>query len=291
MRLRRIVLRLRRMVFRLLPNGESKKLILQVLKYKKHPQGAFVNNGVLELRHNAGFFSNCSIALLEIARSQSVIRQIDSTDSFQFYKTEPKENSWSAYFCQPSPHVLDSSRSEFSSFLLHHSRYKDLNFKQSNPLISTYFRPSPQVVEIMWQMIRKYEINFEKVLAVHYRGTDKKIEIHPEPVSRWLSEVRKVAKMLPGGHRILVQTDQQQFLDLMIEEFGPRVFYFRELPRTEGSDATHQSLPDSERKGFASNYLAATFILSRCEWVVTHTGNGGYWVSLFRGSAKKFVQL
>lgn len=282
---------LRRTVWRLLPNSKVKSAFLRLLRHKQPSRRAFLSNGVLELRHDAGFFSNCSVALLEIARSQTVIEKIDATKSFKFYKTEPEENSWSAYFCQPMPHIPQASRSEFSGFLLNHSRYKNLDFKQSSSLVSRYFQPSPQVTEIIWQMVRRYEINFEKVLAVHYRGTDKQIEIQPEPVSTWLSEIRKIAKVLPDDHRILVQTDQQQFLDAVVEEFGSRVFYLRELPLTKNSEANHHSLPDSERTGFALNLLAATIILSRCEWVLTHTGNGGYWAALFRGTAKRLVQL
>ncbi len=37
--------------------------------------------------------------------------------------------------------------------------------------------------------------------------------------------------------------------------------------------------------------MAAAIILSRCAYVITHTGNVGAWIAIYRGTSKNLYQF
>ena len=54
------------------------------------------------------------------------------------------------------------------------SNFKSTDFKYITPFIKKYFTPSSLIQKISLNLILKYKINFNKCIALYYRGTDKK---------------------------------------------------------------------------------------------------------------------
>jgi hypothetical protein len=220
-----------------------------------------------------------------------VIARVDASSSFGFYKKQPDENNWNSFFAEPLLEKPHSASSEFGGFLLNHSRYRYLDFERAQPLVAAFFRPAPDVVAKTWFLVEKYGVDVNRTLAVNYRGTDKGQEIRPVPLDRWIWKIRQISSRLPDDYRILVQTDQLQFRELCVKEFGNRVIYFDELPVTSGLEPFHNIVPPEKGEELAQWLLAAVFLISQCRSVVTHTGNVAYWTALYRGSHVGLTQM
>ena len=257
---------------------------------KMGPFGEVDEAGVLHITHNAGFFSNCSVALFEVARSERPVTGINASHSFSFYKESPGEDIWGELFGLPGFYRPEGS-GEWSRYLLHHSRYSSLRFKKIAPLIENFFSPSEEVVQRVTHFQEKYTIAYDETLAVHYRGTDKWTEIPPRPLDDWVRQVSMRLQKMPSESRILIQTDDEHAFQRFIKEFGHKAFFLDELPRSDGEISVEKLLAPHERLAFAKNLLAMTLILSQCARVVTHTGNVAFWTALFRGSSRNLVQL
>src|SRR5262249_44688526 len=94
---------------------------------------------------------------------------------------------------------------------------------------------------------------------------------------------------------IVVQTDQEQAREEIVANFGGRCRFFNELPVTRGSTAIHQLEFGTEimmgREEFAKRIMADAKILSRGAYVITHTGNVGAWIAIYRGTSKNLYQF
>jgi hypothetical protein len=253
-------------------------------------RGSVNSEGVLELHHDAGFFSTCSVALLEIARSALPVVDIDASNSFRLYSDEGTTPQWSHYFAPVVP-VLPRDYGDWSKYLLQHRRYRFLNVKAVAPILAAYFRPSHDVVSIMCRLMDTYEIALDKTVVVHYRGTDKGREVHQRDFPRWLSAIDNTLKRVPSTHRLLIQTDQLQVQEQLLARYKDRAFFFAELPATDSSEGFHFQVDPSNRREYGQTFLAATYLMSQSATVITHTGNGALWTALYRGHVDGFTQV
>ena len=247
-------------------------------------------DGVLRVTHNAGFFSTCSVTLLEIARSRRPVTRISAAQTFLPYKESIDEDIWLKLFSKAPIH-LPQFYGKWSRRLLHHSRYCSLPVNTISSLIESHFAPSERVQERMHNFENQYKIDYETTLAVNYRGTDKSREVRPTAIKVWVKEVDKALRRMPPQSRILMQSDDENAFQELMKVFGDRSIVLEELPRSSSGLPVHEILKPGYRLDFAQNLLAMTQIISRCHTVVTHTGNVALWTYLFRGNCKRFVQL
>ena len=172
----------------------------------------------------------------------------------------------------------------------HHSLYRFIDFTATNTLVRTFFAPSQRIGAQIDRLTADYSLEPSQLIAVCYRGTDKSTEVRQNPLSKYLKVTRRLARKYPT-HRILLQTDDSNALELFSKEFGQRLTWFAELPTTASATVMHKLVAVAQREDFAANLLAATIILSRAARVVTYTGNLGYWIALYRGHTKGLIQL
>lgn len=239
--------------------------------------------------HNAGFFSICSTILYHLASVFRYVNGINAKYSFEKFKEGADDNPWLDYFLSPKSIDPKVKLDSFSNKLLHHTKYSNLNFFESQVLIDAFFSPSSKVNERIDFFRSKYQIDFSKTISVCIRGTDKSVEVKPVPVQDYLDAINHILVKNPT-FRVLIQTDQKQIRDFLIDSIGDRVFFIDELPVTETSIVIH-SLIKTNHLEFAINLLAIVHTMSKCHYVVTHTGNVAYWTVLFRGNSDNVVQF
>lgn len=136
----------------------------------------------------------------------------------------------------------------------------------------------------------KYGLALGSTIAVNIRGTDKYTEVESPPMSTYLALAEEALSIEPG-RKILLVTDQQQYLEVFQSKFRSKLVSFAELPTTLGDVVIHKLLKKSEREEFGLNFLATVLLMSQSQTVVTHTGNGALWTSLYRGGTKDLTQL
>ena len=255
--------------------------------------GRFSNGVYFPKGRDAGFFSLCSTSLLDLSQIGSDVHEVKSRRLFRDYSSTSSISSdpWSTFFKQPNTGEFDlpKDRSPFTE-LHHHSEYREVNLASYSPFVKMYFSPSEQVLDRCAYFIQSYGLDLSTTIAVNIRGTDKHTEVEPPPISTYLGLAEEALSRQPDG-RILLVTDQRQYLDVFLGTFKSSVVFFDELPTTLGDFAIHKLLEKSEREDFGINFLATVLLISQSSQVITHTGNGALWTSLFRGGTKGLTQL
>jgi hypothetical protein len=90
--------------------------------------------------------------------------------------------------------------------------------------------------------------------------------------------------------RFLVQTDETDFLEKFISVYSDSI-YFNEIPHiNKCNTAVHNVIDRKTLPEFGAKFLAATICVSKCEHLVTHSGNCGLWAVLYRGNTENVYQ-
>jgi hypothetical protein len=247
------------------------------------------------LAHDSGFFSNCSVLLLSLAKAKHHPVQIDVSSSFTHFAEKGSSFEWDALFLPPARTMRDFptswARSRVAHRLPHHSFYKLLRFSTTNQIRDHYFQLS-FAVRARVQEIQESEIPvpIEEVLVVCLRGTDKGTEVRQSPLQKYVRLAKRIMKRR-RNLRVWIQTDQMQIRDFLLDQLGPRSFSPSVLPVTEDSQVMHRSGQVPSKEEFSRDLLATTWLMSRAHSVITYTGNVGYWIALFRGNARRLYQL
>ena len=266
---------------------------LSVEQKKSLQYGRFSNGFYFPIRRDAGFFSLCSTSLLDLTQINSHVDGVKGRKLFRDYvsKTQLFADTWSMFFNQPNARdsELPEDRSQFTE-LHHHSVYQQVNLASYAPFLRTYFSPSQRVLDRKAHLIQKYSIDLSATIAVNIRGTDKHTEIEAPDISTYLDLASESLSKEPGK-RILLVTDQRQFLDVFKTTFKSSFVCFDELPTTYGDVVIHKQLKKNQRDEFGLNFLSTVLVISQAQEVITHTGNGALWTSLFRGGTVGLTQL
>ena len=261
---------------------------------KKEPigYGRFSNGVYYPKSRDAGFFSLCSTSLLDLSQIRQSVNQVKSRGLFKDYVTRRKysRDAWSIFFQQPITGIkLPEDREPYRG-LHHHAIYREVNVGRYTPFIQKYFSPSARVLETREGLVQKYNLDLNMTVAINIRGTDKYTEIQSPSLTDYLDLAAKSLSM-DSRKRILLVTDQRQYLDLFEREFKSSVVSFGELPTTLGDLVIHKQLKRVEREEFGVNFLSTVLIMAQASEVITHTGNGALWTALFRQGTGAFTQL
>jgi hypothetical protein len=250
----------------------------------------------LKITHNAGFFSNCTVRLLEIAdhvyKNGSPPKEVDSSEQFLNFKSDQeKDNLMPVYFDQefeqldlplPAIQLPDCMAIQFGS-------YSKLPYNIIKHYIHKYFTPSNFIIKLATEYTAKYSLDYSNLCSVFYRGNDKSREIET-PTYKSFIDKAKLIKGVNPNIRFLVQPDEKEFLDIFLSEF-PDSIYFEETPMLSKQDSSvFFEIPMSERPMYGAKYFSAILCLSQCAHVINHSGNGGLWLCLYRGGSTNVHQ-
>jgi len=109
-------------------------------------------------------------------------------------------------------------------------------------------------------------------IGVHYRGTDKHEEAPPVPYGDVAAAIRRAAAGATGeAVRVFVATDDQRFLDFMIEEFPSQLLYRPMFRSRDGRpiDVTNDDL--NHQKG--EDAVLDCLLLSRTRFLIRTASN------------------
>ena len=156
-----------------------------------------------------------------------------------------------------------------------------------------YFRPHARVLAFADSLTAAYGLDLERTIVLLYRGTDKSIEVQPAAPEDYAAVARALMAR-ESGLTVVCQTDQAQARDTILQQIEGAVS-FRELPVTEGNMAIHNLDVSSEfglsRSQVALRLLGMTYLVAHAKYVVTHTGNLGAWVAIYRGKPDGLYQF
>ena len=252
----------------------------------------------LKIIHNAGFFSCCTIRLGKIIeffnKNKSLPTIVDSSQQFVNYKSNVDEDL-SKYFFKENDQIeikyINDVKITTTNNEEQFSNYHFLNLKILSPFIEKYFKLTDDILNIIDILEKKYEIDFENTISVLYRSNDKISETNIGSYETFYQKINECSWKNPNM-KILIQTDDQNFLDYCTSELNDKIIFFDEIPRINNhpSQVIHNLINKNDRKTFASFFLAATKILSKTKILITHSGNCGMWTIFFRGNMENVHQ-
>ena len=243
---------------------------------------------------DGGFFSCSTVALLEIvqeANRSGLMPSVDRTRQYGLYKSSLGQNLIPYYFLERQREHPGKRIALPDCMAVQWMDYRKLPFKSLRPFIESYFMPSIGVSSKIVSLISCYKIELENTVAVFYRGNDKERETETPTYRNFLEQCRAIKDRRPEV-KFLVQPDEGQFLDEFMGEF-PDSIYFKEtpmIPKTKTSSVFH-TIDKSKRADYGAWFFAAVSVIALCSELVTHSGNGGLWAALYRGTPKGIHQI
>jgi hypothetical protein len=251
---------------------------------------------MLQLDHNSGFFSCCSVACYEIInfiKNHKSIPVVDFSKTFSWYKDHMNQDVHGMYFKYNKSQVLDVDKISKMKYQKGASfNYINEDLTNVDPIIEKWFTPSNLVYDYVEFFVKKYEIHPENILAICFRGTDKYTEIEETSYKTFLSHVPNIIKA-KGINRVFIQTDQTQFIDFFKNSF-PDISFFtiKEIPTTKSKRQLYSKggVIKKDKVLHAQMFFAAMQILSSCKFLINHTGNVARWIVKYRGSTKNMIQ-
>lgn len=253
-----------------------------------------MDNKTLYVTHNAGFFSCCTIALIEVIKYFNRHKQLpevfDRSQQFAFFKADLRENIIDKLFEEGTNHieherelVVTNEAGEISF-----GDYSRIHFDDVKPFIERYFAPSKTVRCIMNDYVANYGLDFDNLCAVFYRGNDKQKECL---VTNYQDFIDK-AKEMPEHVKFLVCPDETEMWQAFHGEFGERCILIKETPHMRRKNsAIFYELPPNKKTEHACNFLAAVITMSKCKYAITHSGNGSLFLALYRGNMNNVHQF
>jgi len=250
---------------------------------------------MLKIRHDAGFFSCCNIVLLNIIdyfnKEQKLPSDIDCSFTFNKYKrTEDNGKDVTNHFFSYNEDITikfnnsicitpEKREDQFSNYTL-------LNINEIHPFIRKYFSPSPEIVNIKSDLLKKYNVDCNNCIAVYYRGTDKQIET---PLGDFNKYYEKIESLKNDDSQIVIQTDTKPFLDYMKSKY-PDCICFDENKVSNKKYGIHNENTNNVNYNDIK-YLFATFlIMSECKHLVISSGNCSLWMTYYRGHVDNIYQ-
>jgi hypothetical protein len=253
--------------------------------------------------HIAGLFSCLCTIMWTIRQVQASAGELPETINNRFgmrwNKTWLQSKSFGKHFVDPSPASLSALEAlpPGEPVFNHHGSYAGLFGQQLQAdwlraYFDCYMKPTDALRQRIEHLTTKYKLTARRTVVTCYRGTDKKIEVVPDPLDMYIAATRKMMAET-DAEQILIQTDQTQVRDEFRRIFGGSCIFIEELPTTEGSVVMHltnDKLPD--RDAWTMDLLAMCFALSACRGIVTHTGNVGFFLAMMAMlNGAKVVQL
>jgi hypothetical protein len=262
--------------------SQSAKLNRKII-FKKYEFG-FVLNSTYYIVDNSGFFSIASKTCTDLMKIKTPIDKISLRFGALLQKKFFLEDPGSRFF-NTRANEIRLEKKPYQGGVGYPVDWWGLNYKNL-PLLEFFtqikqkFSVSKEVYLIREKLINKYNIEFDKVIAVHIRGTDKEKEISLNPVSVFIDAINKQVIKFPN-HKILLQTDDIKVQDYLNVYFKEKIFYFSEIEPSKSKIGSH-NLSKKDPILFTQTYLATVLILSESEILITHTGNGALWEFIIR---------
>jgi len=248
----------------------------------------------LIISHDHGFFSCSSIALEEIIKfhnEKKFLPTVDRKSQYTWYKDNLDQDVDN--FFKERDVNLDLNPEDLKEDIEMESQFSDyslLNFNYAKKIIDIYFSPCQKVKEIEENLIKKYEIDFSKTIAVYYRGNDKNRETTLASYDQYLTKIKQVINENPD-HKILVESDELAFIDFIRNNIKD----FIEIKESKKINDRNSNIPHSidigEKIINCQIFLAIVQILSKSDKVIINSGNVGIWICLYRSHINGIYQF
>jgi hypothetical protein len=137
---------------------------------------------------------------------------------------------------------------------------------------------------------QKYNVVYGNICVLFYRGNDKNTETLICEYAEYIEYANKVMNENPNI-KFLVQSDETEFIELMMKTYPNNAFYFKdEIRHINKCNSTVDVVFKEQNYEFSKYYLAITIMMSKCKYIICGSGNCSLWIMLYRGNSKNVYQ-
>lgn len=250
-------------------------------------------------KHKAGFFSCCSIQLLEIIcffkKHKALPCIVDRSLNYVIYKPEPHIDISDIFFKKYQDidislnYDLDFCDAEIINIYDQFHNYKLLDFKRITPFIKKYFTPSATLEHIEDSLVHKYNINTENCIGIYYRGTDKMIETRLGSFEIYYIKLKEILNKTPSA-QVLIQSDSAPFVDYLKSKSLLNIIIIEENTQSYNRNGIHNEKTPAENFTDMKSLMATFLIIAKCKYTICSSGNCSVWMMYFRGDANNVSQ-
>ena len=246
----------------------------------------------------SGFFSNFKqvISHIKAARQLGMIPIVDFKNFKTLYNEKDlingSENAWEYYFKQVSPYTLDEVYSSKRVFFCHGSPPPK---EAEGPDLETYkefVESNIHLQDSVKKELEKYSHFFDqRILGVHFRGKEMNVaQLHgfgPTP-NQMIKYTKKILEEYQIN-KIFISTEEKNYLDLFIKEFGDKVVY-TDAFRTANINSYNLINPrPNHRYLLGMDALVDSLLLAKCTGLLH--GNSGLSLNADRMGDHEFCYL
>lgn len=251
----------------------------------------------LNTTYNGGFFCCCSFRLYDLIEyincNNKTPITVDSSRQFELYKNDNNVNITYEYFdhYDNQPNIFFDKK----LYIKYHwqDQFKDyskIDYKNIVPIINKYFSPSENINNIKKTIEDKYNLQYDNTCVLFYRGNDKNYETKICEYKDYLIYSDLILSKNPKT-LFLIQSDETGFITFMRNKYPKNSFYFKdEIRHIEKKNTSVDLEMKSSNHKFSQFYLAITFIMSKCKYIICGSGNCSIWIILFRGNNNNVFQ-
>ena len=257
------------------------------------------NSSLLTITHDCGFFS-CSSVRLDIISKYIVDNKklpeiIDCSKQFSWYKPEDKinEDITNDYFerFENVKTDIDISNIEHYNNEFQYINYADVNYSKIYPLMKKYFSPSTNILNKIQYIYNKYNLDYDNICVLFYRGNDKITETQLSSYEDYLIYSNEIFEKNPNII-FLIQSDETEFIEYMTNIYPNNSIYFKdEIRHMNKTCNTVDKVMKLNIHEYSMYYLAITIIMSKCKYIICGTGNCSIWIMLYRNNNKNTIQF
>lgn len=294
-------------------NFKSRNVIMGNFKSRNVIMSNFQSGDVINKKehltvlneYNGGLFSSSFVILFNLVKYyKKYLTTPDLVDTkTMFYKYNPFE--YSGY--------LNSSHSIINSFYKFDSNninidnvnnvildwdaqfdsYNILDFKNINQFIQKYFTPSDEIESYINIIEKEYNIDYDNTCVLFFRGNDKITET-PNMCSHEdiIDKGKKILETNPNI-RFLIQSDETEFIEKCKSVFINNIVFDNYCCHINTNRRLSIQLITNDKLSvfkYGKYFLAISYIMSKCKYVVCTTGNCSLWIVLFRGNCEGIYQ-
>ena len=260
---------------------------------------------ILRCKHNSGFYSCCMYKLWQIIQyfntHEQVPKELDVREQFRWYKPgNLSDNVTYDFFERPREDIVIEYRGEIDF----DHEYQWINFKEFDysiftPFIRKYYTPTQKVYEIVEMMEKKYNLDYDNLGVLFYRGNDKRKETKPtNQIASYKEHIKKGNELLSNNPnmKLIIQSDETEYINEMLKNFPNSIVFYDEIrhmnnnrkgtvDKVAGLGGEWNSEVGKTNYEFAFKFMAIMIIMSKCKNLVLNIGNCSLWICFFRENA------
>jgi hypothetical protein len=207
---------------------------------------------------------------------------------FEWYKIKNDDITFD-YF----KHYNNCHDIKYSKTINYQEFYQFKDYRQIDsgiyPFIEKYFTPSVQVKSIIQCIEEKYNIDYENICVLFYRGNDKITETRLCGYEEYKIYADNVIQKHPNV-RFLIQSDETEFIEQFTSEYANTFCFKDEIRHIPKCMSTVDKCLRENIDVFSKNYLAITCIMAKCKYIICGSGNCSIWIMLYRGNSNNIYQ-